>query len=94
VRNSADISAENMMIVDLVVEDDRFPGLTFSGDAKSIFEEMAALKPEVFAEETSDVSTRSLAKRESVCFYLPPSTLYLYLYTIFIGGYILTIRYS
>jgi hypothetical protein len=37
-------------IVDLTVTNEHFPGKTFTGTAESIYEEMKALKPELFQE--------------------------------------------
>lgn len=49
--------------------DDRFPGRIFQGTAKSIYEEMKALKPEAFVMDVT-VKARSLDKRSSVGFHI------------------------
>lgn len=65
---------ENLPTVDLEVIDDRFEDITFTGTAKSIYEEMKALKPELFADE-GDIAeeAHALAERQgSVRYILPP----------------------
>jgi hypothetical protein len=63
---SAEMSIGKRAAKDLEVTDDRFPGLTFKGTAKSIYEEMYALNPEAFANNAQTANTRSLEKRSSV----------------------------
>src|SRR5687767_2874735 len=59
---------EDLPIVDLEVTDERFEGMKFTGTAESIYHEMKALKPELFANETEvDLDlVNGLEKRQSV----------------------------
>lgn len=60
--------AENLPTVDLQVTDERFGDEVFSGTAESIYNQMKALKPELFANDTNvEVSSEAgsaLAKRQ------------------------------
>jgi hypothetical protein len=53
--NSAQMSIDNKVIVDLTVHDDRFPGVAFTGTIESVLEQMKALKPEEFADDVDDL---------------------------------------
>ncbi len=66
--SSASMSIENMNIMDMEVTDDRFPGITFTGTAQSVYEQMKALKPNAFPDDVDvdTVETRSLQKRSTV----------------------------
>nr|XP_036588006.1 uncharacterized protein CTRU02_02018 [Colletotrichum truncatum]KAF6799147.1 hypothetical protein CTRU02_02018 [Colletotrichum truncatum] len=56
---------EDMPIVDLQVIDERFGDQVFSGTYQSAVAQMKALKPELFADETEDVSVElGLEKRQ------------------------------
>ena len=65
---SVQISGNNIVLVELEVADDRFPDVTFTGTAESVYEEMKALKPEAFPDTNAlDVAqARSLHKRSTV----------------------------
>ncbi|KAI4658433.1 uncharacterized protein J4E79_006839 [Alternaria viburni] len=65
---SVQISGDNIVLVELEVTDDRFPDVTFTGTAESVYEEMKALKPEAFPDtKDSDVAkARSLHKRSTL----------------------------
>jgi putative cell wall-binding protein len=66
--SSVSMSIENMNIMDMEVTDDRFPGITFTGTAQSVYEQMKALKPDAFSDDVDVVmvETRSLQKRSTV----------------------------
>ncbi|KAH7357573.1 hypothetical protein BKA66DRAFT_473179 [Pyrenochaeta sp. MPI-SDFR-AT-0127] len=66
ISSAPQMAAANLDIADLKIVDDRFPGVTFTGTAKSIYEEMQALKPEAFADDVDIVKARSLEKRSTV----------------------------
>ena len=63
---------EGKPIMDLQVTDERFEGMTFSGTTKSIYNEMKALKPEIFTAEieaamdAAALNAGVLEKRSSV----------------------------
>jgi hypothetical protein len=42
------MSADNITIGNLEVTDDRFPGVTFTGTAQSVNEQMKTLEPKAF----------------------------------------------
>jgi hypothetical protein len=65
---SLEVSADNMAVGNLEVTDNRFPGVTFTGTAQSVNEQMKALKPEAFrnGDNVETVQARSLRKRSSV----------------------------
>jgi len=48
-----------MTIMELEVTDDRFPGITFKGTAKSIHEQMKAINPGAF----SDVNVENVVEK-------------------------------
>ncbi|KAH8585491.1 hypothetical protein B0O99DRAFT_748992 [Bisporella sp. PMI_857] len=65
-RRTNEIHLEGLPIVDLEVTDERFEGMTFRSSAESVYNEMKALKPELFANKTEAVlNTASLEKRQS-----------------------------
>lgn len=56
---------EDLPIVDLQVTDERFGDKVFTGTAESIYNQMKAEKPELFANETEiSVEESSLEKRQ------------------------------
>ena len=65
---SLEMSTDNMAVGNLEVTDDRFPGVTFTGTAQSVNEQMKALKPEALTnvDNIDIVEARSLRKRSSV----------------------------
>jgi hypothetical protein len=69
--SSASMSIENMNIVDMEVTDDRFPGITFTGTAQLVYEQMKALKPDAFSDDVDMIEARSLQKRSTVSLQSP-----------------------
>jgi hypothetical protein len=65
---SFEVSADDMTIGHLEVTDDRFPGVTFTGTAESVYEQMKALNPRAFSDVDSGdvVRARSVRKRSTV----------------------------
>lgn len=70
IRSAQDIETEGMPIVDLQVEDPRFPGRVFHGTYESVLQEMETLQPEVEVPETlvaeRDEDTHELERRQAV----------------------------
>ena len=63
-RRAADMDTEKLPIVDLTITDpENFPGKTFTGTAESIYNEMKALKPALFADVSVTETSISLEKR-------------------------------
>ncbi|KAI4604660.1 uncharacterized protein J4E88_004092 [Alternaria novae-zelandiae] len=56
---SVQTSADGMTIVELEVTDDRFPGITFKGTAKSIHEQIQAINPGA----SSDVNVENVVEK-------------------------------
>jgi hypothetical protein len=59
-------SVDDLVLVNMTVYDPRFPGVTFTGDTKSVYQKMGYLKPDDFPDLSEPPEARSLAKRSTV----------------------------
>ncbi|OWY43979.1 hypothetical protein AALT_g5728 [Alternaria alternata] len=59
-------SLDDLVLVNMTVYDPRFPGVTFTGDAKSVNQQMGHLKPGDFPDLFEPSEARSLAKWSTV----------------------------
>lgn len=59
-------SVDDLVLVNMTVYDPRFPGVTFTGDAKSVYQQMEYLKTGDFPDLFEPFEARSLTKRSTV----------------------------
>jgi hypothetical protein len=67
-RRADEMHLEDLPIVDMQVTDDRFGNKVFTGTVDTVYAQMKAEKPELFADETpvdAEALSISLAKRQS-----------------------------
>lgn len=65
VRRADEMHEEDLAIVDLQVNDERFGDKVFTGTAESIYNQMKAEQPNLFSNETeTSVEQSSLEKRQ------------------------------
>jgi hypothetical protein len=67
-RRAEEMHLEDLPIVDMQVTDDRFGDKVFTGTVDTVYAQMRAEKPELFADETpvnAEALSISLAKRQS-----------------------------